>query len=176
MKRASALIVAFALLSGVFPAGAFAGPEPGRVAATHQQAGQVAGVVRTEGGQAVPGYAIRIRNTATGKVVGSDVTGDQGQFFFINLPPGAYVVEAVDRQGQVPAVSGLLSIETGKMSFSDVPVILPGDDPAALTRPGDGSFFTSTKGLVIMAAAVAAGGAGIVAYRSNRVPKSKSKD
>ena len=176
MKRACALVVAFALLSGVFPAAAFASPEPGRGARAPQQAGQVAGVVKTEGGQAVSGYQVRIRNSATGQVVGTAVTGDQGQFLFVNLPPAAYVVEAVDQEGQVPAVSQLLGIETGKMSFTDVPVILPGDDPAALVRPGGGSFFTSTKGLVILAAAVAAGGAGVVAYQNNKKPKSKKKD
>jgi hypothetical protein len=168
MKRASALIVAFALLSGAFPAGVFA--------AARQQTGQVSGVVKTEGGQTVPGYSIRIRNSGTGNVLGTGISGDQGQFLFINLPPGAYVVEAVDQQGRVPAVSGLLSIETGRLSYSDVPVILPGDDPAALTQPGGGNFFTSTKGLVIMAAALAAAGAGVVAYQNDKKPKSKKKD
>lgn len=170
MKRACALVVAVALLSGAFPAAAFASAPAG------QQAGQVAGVVRTEGGQAVSGYQVRIRNSSTGAVMGTAVTGDQGQFLFVNLPPAAYVVEAVDQQGQVPAVSQLLNIETNRLSFTDIPVILPNDQAAGLAAPGGGSFFTSTKGLVIMAAAVAAGGAGVVAYQNNKKPKSKKKD
>lgn len=168
MKRVCAVMVASALLFAGFPAAAFAAPQ--------QPAGQVAGTVVDEARTPVSGHPVRIRNNATGQVLGNLTTGSDGAFLFPNLPPGAYVVEAVDAEGNVPAVSAAVTVTSGQPSVSGVMLTLAGDQAGAAAVAGGGSFFTSTKGLVIMAAAVAAGGAGIVALKNDKKPKSKNKD
>ncbi len=167
MKRSFAIVLAFALLFGGLPVFA-ASPSQ-----ASQQLGQASGSVRDQAGAPVPGHAVRIRNSATGQVLGTGTTGSDGGFIFSNLPPGAYVVEAVDAQGNVAAVSAMLSIEAGKPAVAGVIVTLKGDEAAAAAAGG--SFFTSPKGLVIMAAAVAAGGAGIVALKGDKKAKSPHK-
>ncbi|HEX6463920.1 MAG TPA: SdrD B-like domain-containing protein [Vicinamibacterales bacterium] len=97
----------------------------------------------------VADVTVRLRNVATGAVVGTTTSDGNGAFLFEVPEPGLYVVEAVRDDGRVQAVTDPFQL-THTMALQNV--ILPG--PRGLA-----ALFRSSALAVLAAGA----GAGIVA-------------
>ncbi len=156
MKRLLALSLACAMvLLGVPGASAAAGP---------QTTGQVAGTAQTTGGNPIANATVRLRNTGTGQLAGTTRTLADGTYSFGNLPAGNYVVELVDANGAVIATSAPVSLATGAMSVTGVALTAAAGKAGlgAVGATGAGHFFTSTGGIVLLAAVGAGAVVGIV--------------
>ena len=57
---------------------------------------------------------VRLRNVTTGQVDANVVAADNGEFTFENLEGGTYVIEYVDSNGKVLAVSHVFSVSPGE--------------------------------------------------------------
>jgi hypothetical protein len=57
--------------------------------------GAITGVVKDESGGVVPDVALTLRNIATDQMVGTTVSGPEGEYAFRNLAPAKYEVQAV---------------------------------------------------------------------------------
>ena len=56
--------------------------------------GSITGVVKDSSGGVVPDVALTLRNIATDQIVGTTVSGPEGEYAFRNLPPSKYEVQA----------------------------------------------------------------------------------
>jgi hypothetical protein len=134
------------------------------VAADEGGGGSVSGVAAHRGGTALGNYAVRIRNVDSGELAGATKTDVAGQYSFANLPPGSYVVELTLGQGAVIGTSSVVALADGESvdGVSVAPSAAALDAIAGGVKGG--SFFRSTSGIVVMAAA--AGGIGALAYNT----------
>jgi Carboxypeptidase regulatory-like domain len=136
-----------------------AAPAPAGQAAT----GTVSGSARSASGQLMPNTTVRLRNAQTGQLAGSTTTGADGAFGFTALPPGTYVVEVVNAVGEVVGTSTTILLGATSMTATGVTVTATGAQ--FLAAAGGGSFFTSTLGLITIAA-VGAGIAGVIVVKA----------
>src|SRR4051794_6673517 len=67
-------------------------------AASQTVNGAITGVVRDSSGAVVKDVALTLRNVATDQLVGTMVSGSDGEYAFRNLPPARYSIEAI-KQG-----------------------------------------------------------------------------
>lgn len=162
MKRFFALTLVCALIGLGVPGVTFA--------AAHPQTGQVAGVAKNQGGQALANQTVRLRNVGTGQTAGTAQTSATGEFSFGNLAAGNYVAEIVDASGKVIGTSATLSLSASTMTLTGVAVTTSGAGAAAGAVAG-GSFFKSTAGIVLLAAAGGGAVAAVVATRGDESPK-----
>ena len=154
MKRFFALTLAVALVGVPLPAGA----------AARQQTGSLAGIAKDAGGQPLPNYSVRLRNVANGQLAGDTKSDDKGAFIFTGLAQGNYVIEVVDAAGRIIATSTSISVAAGA-AITGVAVTVSAAGAAAAAAAaggGIGAFFTSTSGILLLAAAGAGVTAGIV--------------
>ena len=56
--------------------------------------GAITGVVKDSSGGVVPDVALTLRNIATDQIVGTTVSGPEGEYAFRNLAPSKYEVQA----------------------------------------------------------------------------------
>jgi hypothetical protein len=155
MKRLLALALVLAMVSLGVPATAFAAAPQAKMGN-----GQVTGAAQNEAGSPIANATVRLRNTGTGDVVATSRTAADGGYSFSNLAAGNYVVELVDSNGAVIATSVALSLTTGSMSVSGVALTAAVGKAGvgAVGATGAGHFFTSTGGILLLAAV----GAGVV--------------
>jgi hypothetical protein len=118
-------------------------------------AGTISGSARGASGQAMPNTTVQLRNVQTGQLLGSTTSGAGGEFSFTALGPGTYVVEIVNAVGEVVGTSAAISL-TATATAATVTVTASAEP--LLAAGGGGSFFTSTLGIVTLAAV----GAGVV--------------
>lgn len=74
----------------------------------------VRGVAWNSDNSPLPAAKVRLRNLHTGRVDGSAVTTEIGQFTFSDMVSGAYVIELVSDSGSVMAVGQGFRVETGE--------------------------------------------------------------
>jgi Carboxypeptidase regulatory-like domain len=149
----SSLIVALVVPSvPVFAAPVRAGQPP---------AGSISGVAQSATAQPLANHAVRVRNAETGQLTASTTTGAAGQFSFTGLNTGTYVVEVLDAGGQVIGTSAAIVLSPTAMVASGLVIQASALDRAAAAGSAGGSFFTSTLGIVTLAA-IAAGVVGAV--------------
>ena len=129
----------------------------GPVAAARPSAGEqqvtppspgIAGTVLESDGTPAADVRLQLRNMDTGAIVGKTVSDMNGAFSFAVDAPGLYVVEAVDDEGNVLAVSNVLNPGSAAPGGT---LVLP-----ASTRTA--AFFSSAAPLL-----AAAAGAGVAA-------------
>jgi hypothetical protein len=164
MRRALVVALALALAvpgSAAFAAGA--GGSPGTAS--------IAGSARAAAGRAAANTTVRLRNLATGQLAGTTTTNAAGEFSFVGLEAGNYVVELVNATGELIATGAPVAVADG-MAVTGAGVSAAGA-AAAATAGGVGSFFSSTLGLVAIAAAGAAVAGVTVA--ATRTPASPSR-
>jgi hypothetical protein len=156
MRKFLSLALVVAIVSLGMPSVSFAA---GRGA--QQGNGQVMGTARSEAGSPIANATVRLRNSATGDVVATSKTTATGEFSFGNVPTGSYVVELVDGNGAVIATSAAVSLAPGATSVTGVALTAAVGKAGvgAVAATGGGHFFTSTGGIVLLAAV----GAGVVA-------------
>src|SRR5687767_7910672 len=105
MKRALSLILALAM---------FLVYEPLPIAAAAQNTGEISGTAVVEG-RPLPNITVRLRNVDNGQLVGQMKTNERGEFRFIALPIGNYVVETVADNGTLLGTSARISLVAGAM-------------------------------------------------------------
>jgi hypothetical protein len=150
MKRLLALALVVALVTIGVPTASFAAP---------RSTSSVAGVAKDMTGSPLANTTVRLRNVMTGQLAGTTRTSIAGAFTFENLTSGNYIVETVDANGRIVAASSSVDVAPGA-AMTGVAVTAPADAQAkAGAVAGGGSFFTSTTGIILLAAI----GAGVVA-------------
>src|SRR3954471_14382620 len=118
-------------------------------------AGAISGWAQNALGRIMPDVALRLRNLQTGQLAGSTRAGWDGQFTFAALGPGMYVVEILNANGGVVSTSAPIVLAATAMVVSDRKVLAAGVGQAT-GAGGGGSFWTSTVGIITIAA-IAAG-------------------
>jgi len=74
----------------------------------------VRGVAWNSDNTPIPSAKVRLRNTHSGRVEANTVTGEDGQFAFVAVEGGPYVVELVGNNGRVMAVGQSFRVEAGE--------------------------------------------------------------
>ena len=120
--------------------------------------------------QPLPNATVQIRNLQTGAVVGSTISGDRGEFTFIDLAPGTYIVEIVNAAGTVQGMTAPFSIVTAPLVSVSVVSVGQG-----LVESGGHAGFSlfglgHVTSLAVLGAAGAAGVAAVVATRPDASP------
>jgi hypothetical protein len=161
MRRLTAVLLAAALSLNAAPL--FAAKTP------QGQTGTINGIAQNAQGQNLANYTVRVRNVTTGQLAGSTTSGATGQFSFVGLDPGRYVVEIVNQAGDIIGTSAALSVAAG--ATVTITVGATAAAAASAAAAGGTSFLASTAGIITVAA-VGAGVAGIVvaANKSNASP------
>lgn len=62
----------------------------------------------------IPEARLRLRNVTTGRMEATTVANGKGQFGFTNIEPDTYVVELVNEDGKVLAISKVFSVTPGE--------------------------------------------------------------
>jgi len=152
MRHVLAVALAVSLVapvSSVFAAGAGGAPGTASITGTARAAAKA---------------TIRLRNLADGQLAGSTTANAAGQFSFVGLEAGNYVVEVVNAAGAVVASSAPIPVAAGA-------AVTVGVSAAAAVAAAGGSFFGSTLGIVsVVAAGAAVGGVAVVATRPAASP------
>lgn len=149
-----------------------AAPASGVLAAAAGQTqgvGSISGVAHAAAGKVAANTTVRLRGLANGQLAETTTTDSLGQFTFAGLNPGNYVIEVVNAAGDIIGTSATVSVAAGAAVTG---VAIASAASAAATVAG-GSFFTSTLGIVSVAAAGAAVAGVTVA--ANRTTASGSK-
>ena len=155
MRRLIAAVVTVAMMLPTTPllaAGA-------RAARAQGQTGNLNGTAQNAQGQNLANYRVQVRNVDTGQLAGSTTSGATGQFTFVGLDPATYVVEIVDQAGNIIGTSTALSVVAGATVSVTVGASLSAAGSAIAA--GGTAFWTSTAGILTIAA-VGAGVTGVV--------------
>ena len=120
--------------------------------------------------QPLPNATVQIRDMQTGAVVGSTISGDKGDFAFIDLPPGSFIIEIVNATGAVQGMTTPFSIGTAPLVSMSVVSVSQG-----LVESGGHAGFSlfglgHVASLAVVGAAGAAGVAAVVATRPDASP------
>ena len=102
MRRLIAIALASAITLQVSP-----------LFAAGQAAASVAGTARTSAGRTVANTSVRLRDLTTNQITGTTTSNAEGQFSFVGLQPGTYVVEVVNAAGDVIGTSSALTVAAG---------------------------------------------------------------
>jgi hypothetical protein len=180
MKRALSIVLALAVIAAY--------QLPLLVAAA-QNTGEISGTAVVEG-KPLSNVGVRLRNVDNGQIVATSRTNQRGEFRFTAIPVGNYVVEIIDDRDGAAALLGTsvrIPLTPGAMVASNVTVTTSAaaagaagaaagagaagaSGAAAGAAAGAGGFFTSTLGIVTIAAIGAGVTAGAVAATGNASP------
>jgi hypothetical protein len=140
--------------------------------------GQISGQAFDFAGRRLAGVTVRLRNMGNGLTFGSALSGASGNFSFSSLNAGTYVVEMGNAAGQVIGTSRVIPLTPGQMVAAEIGVTAAaGAESAAIGQAGArssaGSVFTSTLGIVVVAAVAA--GVAIGVYQVTKDDASPSR-
>jgi hypothetical protein len=135
--------------------------------------GTLSGTAGCSDGSSLANHTVRARDVTTAQVAATARTNEQGEFMFTGLPAGSYMVEVLSPSNDVIATSAVQTL-TDTAGVAGIAVtaeracagVLP---PAAMTNGGDG-FFTSTAGIVLLAAVASGVTVGVIAARGDSSP------
>jgi hypothetical protein len=134
--------------------------------------GQISGQAFDQSGRQLASVTVRLRNMGTGLTFGGALSGAAGDFSFSGLRAGNYVIEVGNAAGQVIGTSRVIPLTPAQMIATGV-----GVTAAAAGQPGavatTGSFFTSTVGIVVIAAVAA--GVAVGVYEATKSSASPSR-
>lgn len=125
-------------------------------ASARQATGTLNGTAQSAQGQALPNYTVRLRNTQSGQLAGSQSSNATGQFSFTGLNPSDYVVEIVDSTGNIVGTSTAVTVGAGSTVTISV-------SASALAAAAGGAAGAAGGAAAGGAAAGAAAGAGAAA-------------
>src|SRR5688572_12505182 len=83
------------------------------IAAGGQSPASIAGTARTSAGRTVGNTPVRLRNVGTNEIVGTTTSNSAGQFGFVSLQPGTYVVEVLNAAGEIIGTSSAVGVSAG---------------------------------------------------------------
>ena len=122
----------------------------------------LSGTASDSSGHALANAAVQLRDVSTGKLAGTATTNGLGQFSFMSLPPGTYVVEVAKAGGQIVGASGSVAVSAGA-SVTGVGVTASAAAGTAAATAAAAGGFSSHAVAIVLGAAAAAGVAGGVA-------------
>jgi hypothetical protein len=132
-------------------------------------AGQISGVATLTSGEHLAGQVARLRSVDEGQVAAVTLTSGSGAFSFSDVNAGSYFVELVSN-GSVVGTSTLVTLTSRSMTAENV-LVTSNAAPAAAFGPlallGGGSFWTSTFGLITVAALAAGVTTAVVVTRDD---------
>ncbi len=120
--------------------------------------GAIVGVVKDASGAVIPDVALTLRNVATDQIVGTTVSGPDGEYAFRNLAPSKYEVQATKEGFQQVTNS---NVDVTLSSVQRVEITLPVGTQEQRVEVVGGTFraerhrHTGTRHLARNAAAVA---------------------
>ena len=123
-------------------------------------AGAIVGVVRDGIEHPVAAARLRLRDLASGRILMTTRSDQEGGFRFVGVPAGPYVVELVDESGTVRALSGTCTVSAGGAISTFIRL--------GVQPPWYSGFFTNAA----MAAVSSAAGLGVTAVGSGFQPAS----
>lgn len=121
----------------------------------------ISGVAVTPMGQPLANTLVQARNLLTGQIGGSTSTASTGHFSILGLSPGSYVIEVVNRAGQIIGTSSFISAAANTAAAVTV-TATTGTLSAISTTTGLAATLTTAAAEGVKVAATAAGFAGIV--------------
>jgi hypothetical protein len=136
---ALALVVSMAGTPSVFAAGAAQAPVNS----------SMSGSVRNSSGRSVANTTVRLRDLETGQLAAATTSDAAGQFSFPGLAAGSFTVEIVNAAGEIIGSSAPIAVTAGSAITG---VVVTTTD----SSKKKGAFFTSTAGLIAIAASGAA--------------------
>ena len=137
--------------------------------AAAQESATVSGVARGPNLQALRTVKVQVRNTTTGEIAGSSITGETGEFLIPGLPGGSYVIEVLDSAGKLLGISTPVTAAPGMTATASVMALAPGT--AAAGGSGLSIFgLGPVTSMTVLAAASAAAITGVVATRPDASP------
>lgn len=86
-----------------------------------QSKGSIFGTVQSSTGQTIANTVVGLRNLQTGQLASTTTSNGAGQFSFVGLNPGTYIVEVINAAGKVAATSAPISVPAGAV-VTDVTV------------------------------------------------------
>jgi carboxypeptidase family protein len=137
---AFALVVSMAGTPSVFAAGAAQAPANS----------SMSGSVKNSSGRSIANATVRLRDLETGQLAGTTTSDAAGQFSFPGLAAGSFTVEIVNASGEIIGSSAPIAVAPGA-AISGVVV-----STTESSKKKGGAFFTSTAGLIAIAASGAA--------------------
>jgi carboxypeptidase family protein len=137
---ALALVVSMAGTPSVFAAGAAHAPANS----------SMAGLVKNANGRTIANATVRLRDLETGQLAATTTSDAAGQFSFPGLAAGSFTVEIVNAAGEIIGSSAPISVVAGQAITG---VVVTTTDSS---KKKAGAFFTSTAGLIAIAASGAA--------------------
>jgi len=109
----------------------------------------MSGSVRNSDGRSVANTTVRLRDLETGQLAATTTSDAAGQFSFPGLAAGSVTVEIVNAAGEIIGSSAPISVTAGSAITG---VVVTTTD----SSKKKGAFFTSTAGLIAIAASGAA--------------------
>jgi len=146
LRRILSLTLSLAMVLSVVPTVSAAGVSVGRIS----------GLAMTLDGQHLGGQLARLRSLDIGHAADVTTTNSAGEFSFRGVRAGSYVVELVSTSGYVVGTSSPVVLTTRSMTAEGVTATAPVLATQAQAGVLAGSFWTSTVGIIVIAA-VAAG-------------------
>jgi hypothetical protein len=118
----------------------------------------IVGVAWNADNTPIPAARVRLRNVVTGKIASAEVTDAAGQFTFVGIETGAYLIELVTEAGKIVAVGHTFSVA-------------PGETVATFVRLSTKvPWFTGFFGNAASAIAATAASAGVTAIAPDAKP------
>ena len=147
-------------------------PSPIAFAATNLAApsGSVSGNATDQNDQPLAAYSVRLRNVDTGIVDATSSTNTAGEYAFTQIASGKYVVELLDRDGYILALSAVVTIGEDR---KDVAGLIVRAKPRYVAAGATGHKWFGTTAMVLTAAAAAGVTAGVLVSRPDASPSKK---
>lgn len=123
-------------------------------------AGVIVGVVRDGTERPVAAARLRLRDVTSGRILMTARSDQEGGFRFTGVPAGSYVVELVDENGTMRALSGTCPLSPGQAVSTFIRL--------GVQPPWYSGFFTNAA----MAAVSSAAGLGVTAVGNGFQPAS----
>jgi hypothetical protein len=123
----------------------------------------IAGTVIDQNALPLPAAHVRLRNLQTKEIEQTTTTNTRGEFVFVVKPELPYVVELVDRSGQIVAVGDVVVTRIGEVAGTLLRA------PARI--PGISDLFGDTASAIFTAVS----GLGITAFDQDQPPVSPEK-
>lgn len=146
------LAVAWIAVAAVLtPSSVYAQPGPSlvpRSTVPGTTVSQISGVAFHADDSPIARAMLQLRNLVTGGVAGAAVANDAGQFVFLGMAPGIYIVELTSRRGKVLAVSDAVAVARTESAATFV---------REKGQPGSLENFFANAAVVVSSAAAATG-------------------
>ena len=120
-----------------------------------QELGNISGTATLDNGDPAANYTVRLRHVDTGVLEAEVGANAQGEYEFTNVPAGNYLVEVVDRDGNIVGTSATVALAAGA---AVVGVAIASAGAAAAVAGG-------IAGLTVAVTTAAAVGGGLLAVK-----------